>query len=92
MYGSNLWNDNFVDLTFDAERDTTAEEVNAILKDAADGIVLGYNDEPLVSIDFNHQPASSTFDAIASSKYTWFLNCWKFKRYKAATSKTVIRE
>ena len=55
-----------VDLSFVAERDTTVEEVNEIMKAAAEGElkgVLAYNDEPLVSIDFNHNPASSSFDA-----------------------------
>ena len=55
-----------VDLTFTARRETTIEEVNAVVKAAADGSmkgVLAYNDEPLVSIDFNHNPHSSIFDA-----------------------------
>ena len=52
-----------VDLTFLASRDTTVEEVNAVMKDAADGHVLDYVDAPLVSIDFNHDPHSSNFDA-----------------------------
>ncbi|HEY5654755.1 MAG TPA: type I glyceraldehyde-3-phosphate dehydrogenase [Woeseiaceae bacterium] len=55
-----------VDLTFVAERATSIEEINSILKAASEGElkgVLDYNDEPLVSIDFNHNPASSTYDA-----------------------------
>ena len=55
-----------VDLTFEAARATSVEEINAAIKAAADGSlkgVLGYNDEPLVSIDFNHDPRSSIFDA-----------------------------
>ncbi|MFN5353505.1 MAG: type I glyceraldehyde-3-phosphate dehydrogenase, partial [Burkholderiaceae bacterium] len=55
-----------VDLSFIAARDTTVEEVNAIMKEAADGPlhgVLTYNTEQLVSIDYNHNPASSNFDA-----------------------------
>lgn len=74
-----------VDLTFDAERETTVEEVNAIVKAAADGIVLDYNDEPLVSIDFNHTPASSTFDATQTrvngnlvKVLAWYDNEWGF--------------
>ena len=57
-----------VDLTFTAARDTTVEEINSVLKEASEGSlkgVLGYNDEPLVSIDFNHNPASSTVRRIA---------------------------
>ncbi|MEQ6250626.1 type I glyceraldehyde-3-phosphate dehydrogenase [Sulfitobacter sp. HNIBRBA3233] len=53
-----------VDLTFEAARDTTVEEINAAIIAAADGPmrgVLGYTDEPLVSSDFNHDPHSSVF-------------------------------
>ncbi len=74
-----------VDLTFDAARETTVEEVNAIVKAASDGIVLDYNDEPLVSIDFNHTPASSTFDATQTrvngnlvKVLAWYDNEWGF--------------
>jgi len=59
-------NVSLVDLTFTAQRETTAEEVNAIIKEASEGKLRGilkYNDLPLVSIDFNGNPASSTFDA-----------------------------
>jgi len=55
-----------VDLTFVANRDTTVEEINEILKAASEGElkgVLAYNDEPLVSVDFNHDPASSSYDS-----------------------------
>ena len=55
-----------VDLTFRASRATTIEEVNAAVKAASEGSmkgILGYNDAPLVSIDFNHDPRSSIFDA-----------------------------
>ncbi len=74
-----------VDLTFTASRETTVEEVNAIMKEAADGVVLGYNDEPLVSTDFNHQPQSSYFDAGQTRVYgdlvkvvSWYDNEWGF--------------
>ena len=53
-----------VDLTFEASRNTTVEEVNAAIRAAADGPlkgVLAYTDLPMVSTDFNHDPASSTF-------------------------------
>jgi len=59
-------NVSMIDLTFVAGRKTSADEINAAMKSAAEGTlkgVLGYNDEPLVSIDFNHNAASSTFDA-----------------------------
>ncbi len=56
-------NVSLVDLTFRAGRDTTVDEVNSLLKAASEGPlkgVLAYNDGPLVSIDFNHDPASSS--------------------------------
>lgn len=74
-----------VDLTFDASKNTTVEEVNAIVKAASDGMVLDYNEEPLVSTDFNHQPASSIFDATQTRVngnlvkiLTWYDNEWGF--------------
>ena len=59
-----------VDLTFTPKRDTTKEEVNALLKAAAEGPlkgVLGYTDEPLVSIDLNHDAHSSTIDSLETA-------------------------
>jgi len=81
-------NVSLVDLSFIAERDTTVEEVNAILKEAADGSlkgILAYNTLPLVSVDFNHNPASSTFDATLTKVSgrlvkvsSWYDNEWGF--------------
>jgi len=78
-------NVSIVDLTFDAERHTTVEEVNQIVKDAADGVVVQYNEEPLVSIDFNHSPASATFDSTQTRVHddlvkvlVWYDNEWGF--------------
>jgi glyceraldehyde 3-phosphate dehydrogenase len=81
-------NVSIVDLSFIAKRDTTVEEVNSILKDAANGELKGileYNTAPLVSIDFNHNPASSNFDATltkVSGKLvkvsSWYDNEWGF--------------
>ena len=59
-------NVSLVDLVFTAARATSVDEVNAVMKAAADGElkgVLEYNNEPLVSSDFNHTTVSSTFDA-----------------------------
>ncbi len=75
-----------VDLTFLASRDTTVEEVNAVMKEAADGHVLDYVDAPLVSIDFNHDPHSSNFDATLTKVMgtrtvkvcSWYDNEWGF--------------
>ena len=81
-------NVSLVDLSFIAARDTTVEEVNGILKAAADGElkgVLGYNTEPLVSVDFNHNPLSSVFDATLTKVSgrlvkvsSWYDNEWGF--------------
>ena len=77
-----------VDLVFKAARDTTVEEVNAIMKTASEGMkgVLGYNDLPLVSVDFNHCEKSSTFDAGLTKVMngnmvkvlSWYDNEWAF--------------
>jgi len=78
-----------VDLTFNASRATTIEEVNAVVKAASEGDlrgILGYNDEPLVSIDFNHDPRSSIFDAGLTrvmegnmvKVLSWYDNEWGF--------------
>jgi glyceraldehyde 3-phosphate dehydrogenase len=82
-------NVSLVDLTFTAARPTTVEEVNAVMKAAAEGEmkgVLEYTTAPLVSVDFNHNPASSIFDA-SLTKVTggtlvkalaWYDNEWGF--------------
>ncbi|MDQ8034081.1 type I glyceraldehyde-3-phosphate dehydrogenase [Bordetella genomosp. 1] len=81
-------NVSIVDLTFIASKETTVEEVNGILKAASEGElkgILNYNVDPLVSIDFNHNPASSNFDATltkVSGKLvkvsSWYDNEWGF--------------
>ena len=81
-------NVSIVDLSFVAARDTTVEEVNGIMKAAADGPfkdILTYNTEPLVSVDFNHNPASSNFDATLTKVSgrlvkvsSWYDNEWGF--------------
>src|SRR3989304_6745056 len=79
-----------VDLTFVAARATSLDEVNSIMKAAASAPewkgILNYNDKPLVSVDFNHDPASSTFDAsltkVVDGKLVkvlaWYDNEWGF--------------
>jgi glyceraldehyde 3-phosphate dehydrogenase len=78
-----------VDLTFVASRETSIAEINAVMKKASEGTlkgVLAYNDEPLVSIDFNHDPASSTYDATLTKVMqgtlvkvcAWYDNEWGF--------------
>ena len=82
-------NVSLVDLSFVAARDTTVDEVNAIMKEAAESAalkgILNYNKGPLVSIDFNHDPASSTFDATLTKVSgrlvkvsSWYDNEWGF--------------
>lgn len=57
-------NVSLVDLTVQVARDTSVDEVNRLLREASEGSpVLGYNTQPLVSVDFNHDPRSSIFDA-----------------------------
>jgi glyceraldehyde 3-phosphate dehydrogenase len=83
-------NVSLVDLTFSAKRATSVEEVNKALKDAAatdawKGI-LAYNDAPLVSVDFNHDPHSSVFDSTLTKVVdgtvvkvcSWYDNEWGF--------------
>jgi len=90
-------NVSMVDLKFDAGRDTTAEEINAAIKAAAEGPlkgVLGYEDMPAVSIDFNHNPNSSTFDSsqtkVIDGRFvrilTWYDNEWGFSNRMSDTA------
>jgi glyceraldehyde 3-phosphate dehydrogenase len=90
-----------VDLSFVAERDTTVEEVHEIMKAAAEGElkgVLAYNDEPLVSIDFNHDPHSSTYDAGLTrvmegnlvKVISWYDNEWGFSCRMLDTTKALV--
>jgi len=78
-----------VDLTAELSRNATAEEINAAMKKASEGPMKGYLqyvDEPLVSIDFNHDPASSSFDALSTKVIggkmakvlAWYDNEWGY--------------
>ena len=82
-------NVSLVDLSFVAARDTTVEEVNKILKEASESKelkgILDYNDKPLVSIDYDHNPASSPFDSTLTKVSgrlvkgtSWYDNEWGF--------------
>jgi glyceraldehyde 3-phosphate dehydrogenase len=82
-------NVSLVDLTFTAARATTVDEVNAVMKAAAAGELKGvieYSNGPLVSVDFNHNPASSIFDATLTKvtggtlvkALSWYDNEWGF--------------
>ena len=78
-----------VDLTAELSKNATAEEINAAMKKASEGPMKGilqYVDEPLVSIDFNHDPASSSFDALSTKVIggkmvkvlAWYDNEWGY--------------
>ncbi len=81
-------NVSLVDLTFVAGRNTSVEEVNLIMKNASRGSlqeILGYNEQPLVSVDFNHTAYSSIFDASHTrvtgnlvKVLSWYDNEWGF--------------
>jgi len=90
-----------VDLTFQASRATSIEEVNAIVKAAAEGAMKGvmeYNDKPLVSVDFNHNPHSSVFDAGLTrvmegtmvKVLSWYDNEWGFSNRMLDTTIALV--
>jgi glyceraldehyde 3-phosphate dehydrogenase len=86
-----------IDLTFTAGRNTTVEEVNAAMKEASEGRlkgVLEYVTAPLVSVDFNHNPHSSSFDATQTQVIegnfvrvmSWYDNEWGFSNRLSDTA------
>ncbi len=95
-------NVSLVDLTFTAARKTSVDEINAILRDASQGElkgILNYNDKPLVSVDFNHDPASSTFDATLTKVIdgtlvkvlAWYDNEWGFSNRMLDTTVALMK-
>jgi glyceraldehyde 3-phosphate dehydrogenase len=91
-----------VDLTFTAARATTVDEVNGILKAASEGElkgILGYNTEPLVSVDFNHDPRSSIFDSTQTrvgggtlvKVLSWYDNEWGFSNRMLDTTLALMK-
>lgn len=92
-----------IDLTFTPKRDTSVEEVNAILKAASEAGplkgVLYYSDEPLVSIDIVHTPASSTIDSLETAVIdgklvrvvSWYDNEWGFSNRMVDTASTMAK-
>ena len=90
-----------VDLSFVAERETSVEEIHSIMKEASEGElkgILAYCDEPLVSIDFNHDPASSTYDAGLTKVMegtlvkvcSWYDNEWGFSNRMLDTAVALV--
>ena len=82
-------NVSMVDLTFQAARETSVEEIHSILREASEGAlknILGYNEEPLVSVDFNHDPRSSIYESSLTrvtegtlvKVCSWYDNEWGF--------------
>jgi len=96
-------NVSLIDLTFTPKRDTTREEVNSILKAAADSGplagILEYTDEPLVSIDLNGSPASSTVDSLETAVLegklvrvvSWYDNEWGFSNRMVDTAGAIAK-
>ena len=96
-------NVSLVDLTFTPKRETSVDEVNGALKEAAESgplaSVLDYCEEPLVSIDFNHNPASSTVDSLETSVLegrlvrvvSWYDNEWGFSNRMVDTAAAMGR-
>ena len=96
-------NVSLIDLTFTPNRDTNVEEVNAILKAAVESGplagILDYSDEPLVSIDYNHCPASSTIDSLETAVLegklvrvvSWYDNEWGFSNRMVDTASAMAK-
>jgi glyceraldehyde 3-phosphate dehydrogenase len=91
-----------VDLTFVAARNTSVDEVNGIMRDAAGGEmkgILGYNEAPLVSIDFNHTTTTSNFDATLTKVVggtlvkvlSWYDNEWGFSNRMLDTTVALMK-
>jgi glyceraldehyde 3-phosphate dehydrogenase len=91
-----------VDLTFVAARETSKQEVDAIMKEASQGElkgILNYNDQPLVSMDFNHDPVSSTYDSTQTrvidgklvKVLSWYDNEWGFSNRMLDTTVALMQ-
>ena len=93
-------NVSIVDLSFVAKRDTTVDEINELMMAASNGPlkgILDYNAEPLVSIDFNHNPASSTYEASLTKVSgrlvkvsSWYDNEWGFSNRMLDTTQALM--
>ena len=97
-----LANASLTDCVFEVERDTSVQEVNALLKAAADSDlngILGYEERPLVSIDYKTDPRSSIIDALSTmvvngtqvKLYTWYDNEWGYANRTAELTLKVGR-
>jgi glyceraldehyde 3-phosphate dehydrogenase len=90
-----------VDLSFQAARETSVEEIHGLMREAADGElegILGFNDDPLVSVDFNHDPRSSIYDASMTRVVngtmvkvcSWYDNEWGFSNRMLDTTRAMM--
>lgn len=94
-------NVSLVDLTLTLEKSATVEQINATLEAASQGPlkkVLSYNTEPLVSVDFNHNPASAIFDATQTKVIgnlvkvlAWYDNEWGFSNRMLDTAVAMMK-
>jgi glyceraldehyde 3-phosphate dehydrogenase len=96
-------NVSLIDLTFTPGRDTSKEEINAALKAASEkgplAGILDYSDEPLVSIDYNGAPASSTIDSLETAVIegklvrvvSWYDNEWGFSNRMVDTAGAIAK-
>jgi glyceraldehyde 3-phosphate dehydrogenase len=96
-------NVSLVDLTFNPGRDTSVEEINGLLRAASENGplkgILAYSEEPLVSIDYNHNPASSTIDSLETAVLdgqlvrvvSWYDNEWGFSNRMVDTASAMAR-
>ena len=94
-------NVSLVDLSFTAARETSHDEINALMRNAANGTlkgILAYSDKPLVSIDFNHDPASATYDTYLTKVIegtlikvgAWYDNEWGFSNRMLDTTMAMV--
>ena len=94
-------NVSLVDLTFTASRDTSKDEIDGIMRSASEQElkgILNFNDEPLVSVDFNHDPASSTYESALTKVIdgrlvkvvSWYDNEWGFSNRMLDTTVALV--
>jgi glyceraldehyde 3-phosphate dehydrogenase len=96
-------NVSLIDLTFTPKRDTNVDEVNGALRAASESGplkgIIEYSEEPLVSIDYNHNPASSTVDSLETAVLegrlvrvvSWYDNEWGFSNRMVDTAGAIAR-
>lgn len=94
-------NVSLVDLTFTAEHETSVDEVNGLMQQAANGNmreIIEYNDTPLVSVDFNHHSASCIYDSLQTQVsgsmvkvFAWYDNEWGFSNRMLDTAACMAR-